>query len=194
MCISAYLLAGRVLRLPDATAFALKSLDRVLSTAWTPDGLAHVVAYEEATSAPTVAGVLDDYAALASAALDAWETTSELHYLTVARQIVDTMLQHFCDLDEGGTTCHGFFDTDRNAEAIGALRAKRKPIQDSPTPSHALTGDERYRTLAMTTLETFAGIVEHFGLYAASYGLALRRALEPTVKSASPASTPPPAN
>jgi uncharacterized protein YyaL (SSP411 family) len=206
MCISAYLLAGRVLRLPDATAFALKSLDRVLSTAWTPDGLAHVVAYKEATSAPTVAGVLDDYAALANAALDAWETTSELHYLTVARQLADTMLQHFCDLDEGGTTCHGFFDTDRNAEAIGALRAKRKPIQDSPTPSgnavaatlllrvYAVTGDERYRTLAMTTLETFAGIVEHFGLYAASYGLALRRALEPTVKSASPASTPPPAN
>jgi uncharacterized protein len=28
---------------------------------------------------------------------------------------------------------------------------------------------------ALETLETFAGVVEHFGLYAASYGLALQR-------------------
>jgi uncharacterized protein YyaL (SSP411 family) len=32
------------------------------------------------------------------------------------------------------------------------------------------------------TLETFAGVVEHFGLYAASYGLALRRLIEPPVQ------------
>jgi len=40
---------------------------------------------------------------------------------------------------------------------------------------HALTDEEVYRRRAMETLETFAGVVEHFGLYAASYGLALQR-------------------
>jgi hypothetical protein len=33
--------------------------------------------------------------------------------------------------------------------------------------------------LAVDTLEAFAGIVEHFGLYAGSYGLALERLLRP---------------
>ena len=56
MCISAYLEAGRVLDVPDARTFALKSLDRVLNTAWDKDGdsrLAHVVAYGERESAPS---------------------------------------------------------------------------------------------------------------------------------------------
>jgi hypothetical protein len=39
-----------------------------------------------------------------------------------------------------------------------------------------------YATRAQETMETFAGIVEHFGLYAASYGLALRRMIEPPVQ------------
>ena len=46
----------------------------------------------------------------------------------------------------------------------------------------ALTDDPNYETRAQETLETFAGIVEHFGLYAASYGLALRRAVEAPVQ------------
>jgi hypothetical protein len=88
----------------------------------------------------------------------------------------------------------GFFDTERDPTAIGALSAQRKPLQDSPTPAgnaiaatlllrlHDLTGRNLYRARAVDTLETFAGVVEHFGLYAASYGLALRRLIEPPVQ------------
>jgi uncharacterized protein YyaL (SSP411 family) len=44
-----------------------------------------------------------------------------------------------------------------------------------------LSAKKEYREIAEDTLETFAGIVEHFGLYAGSYGLALERLLlEPT--------------
>ena len=35
---------------------------------------------------------------------------------------------------------------------------------------------------AQETLETFAGVVEHFGLYAASYGLALQRVVQRPVQ------------
>ena len=35
---------------------------------------------------------------------------------------------------------------------------------------------------AQETLETFAGVVEHFGLYAASYGLALQRMVQRAVQ------------
>jgi uncharacterized protein YyaL (SSP411 family) len=194
MCIAAYLQAGRALNLAAPVAFALKSLDRVLEAAWDPGiGLAHVVAYGEGVPArQRVPGVLEDYGFLANAALDAWETIGELRYFTVARELGDAMLARFCDSEAGDAMSRGFFDTEKDAvdSAIGALTTQRKPLQDSPTPSgnalaatlllrlYALTGDDLYRTRAQDTLETFAGIVEHFGLYAASYGLALRRAVD----------------
>jgi uncharacterized protein YyaL (SSP411 family) len=40
-----------------------------------------------------------------------------------------------------------------------------------------LSGRKEYHDIAEDTLEFFAGIVEHFGLYAGSYGLALERLL-----------------
>jgi uncharacterized protein YyaL (SSP411 family) len=190
MCIAAYLAAGRVLGLKTQVEFALKSLDRVLAAAWDAEaGLAHVVAYGEGVSAARIAGVLEDYTFVANASLDAWEASGELRYFTVAKKIADAMLARFYD----STGC-GFFDTELDPAAIGALSARRKPLQDSPTPAgnavaamvllrlSALTGDPNYETRAQETLETFAGVVEHLGLYAASYGLALRRAVEAPVQ------------
>ncbi|MGA8938344.1 MAG: thioredoxin domain-containing protein [Acidobacteriaceae bacterium] len=185
MCVSAYLAAGRALGLKAPVEFALKSLDRVLAAVWDKAaGLAHVVAYGEGVAGVRVAGVLEDYAFVANACLDAWEATGEMKYFSAAKEIGDAMLERFCDVTGGG-----FFDTELTADAIGALSARRKPLQDSPTPAgnataatvllrlHALTGEAVYETRAQETLETFAGVVEHFGLYASSYGLALRRAV-----------------
>ena len=190
MCISAYLQAGRALGLVGPVEFGLKSLDRVLEEVWEPElGLAHVVAYGEGIGAARIAGVLEDYGFVANAALDAWEATGEIKYYVAAKGIGDAMLARFYDATGGG-----FFDAELDAAAIGALSARRKPLQDSPTPSgnavtatvllrlYALTGDALYETRAQETLETFAGVVEHFGLYAASYGLALRRAVEASVQ------------
>jgi hypothetical protein len=185
MCISAYLAAGRALGLSEPVEFALKSLDRVVGSVWHADsGMAHVVAYGEGVAAARIPGVLEDYAFMAAAAMDAWEATGEFAYYSLAKGIADAMLARFYDAVGGG-----FFDTEKDANAIGALSARRKPLQDSPTPAGnavaaavllrlaALTGEEVYETRAQETLETFAGVVEHFGLYAASYALALRRAV-----------------
>jgi len=193
MCISAYVQAGRLLAMPEAVAFAVKSLDRVLNEAWGPHGLAHVVAYGEGVASRAgVAGVLEDYAFVANAALDMWEATGEMIYFNAAREIADTMLARFCDAEQGDAMSRGFFDTEKDKGGIGALSAQRKPLQDAPTPAGnsvaamallrlaALTGEDFYETRAKDTLETFAGIVEHFGLYAASYGLALGRAVSGT--------------
>ena len=46
----------------------------------------------------------------------------------------------------------------------------------------ALNGREDYAVKALETMETFAGVVEHFGLYAASYGLALQRMVQRSVQ------------
>jgi uncharacterized protein YyaL (SSP411 family) len=47
---------------------------------------------------------------------------------------------------------------------------------------HALNGSAEYAAKARETLAAFAGVVEHFGLYAATYTLALQRLLTPAVQ------------
>ncbi len=193
LCIAAYLAAGRALALPEATAFGLKSLDRVLTAAWQPAvGLSRVVSYRETgAAARPVPAVLDDYAFLGMATLDAWEATGELRYFNVAKQLADTLLARFYDTAEGG-----FFDTAQGDETprLGALAARRKPLQDAPTPAgnpvaaslllrlHALTNEIIYRQHAEETLATFAGVAEHLGLNGASYAQALRRLIAPPLQ------------
>ena len=193
MCISAYIAASRVLSDAAAGAFALKSLDRVLSAAWSiTEGLSRVVAYGETSAATArIAGSLEDYAFLGNACLDAWEGTGELRFYITGKAIADTMIARFYD-DDGS----GFFDTEKQVTPqLGALSARRKPLQDAPVPAgnpvaamlllrlEALSdGSEMYGLKAQATLELFAGIVEHFGLYAASYGLALVRGVYPPVQ------------
>jgi hypothetical protein len=125
--------------------------------------------------------VLDDYAYTVLACLDAYEATSELRYLGHAQEIAARMISGLYD-ETGG----GFFDLDSAtpAESAGALIARRKPFQDSPTPAgnsaaalallrlHALNGDPRLHSLAEATLKVFAGVADQFGIYAGTYGLA----------------------
>jgi hypothetical protein len=194
MCISAYLEAARALGIDTAQAFALKSLDRVLREAWDQSmGLAHVVAYgETGGKAERVAGVLDDYVFLGHAALDAWQATGEMRYYDAAARLMESALDRF--YDEAGDA---FFDTERPAvgeKRLGALATRRKPLQDSPTPAGnpmaaallvrlgELNGRLDYTEKAQETLETFAGVVEHFGLYAATYALALQRLVREPVQ------------
>ena len=191
MCISAYLEAGRVLQERQATSFALRSLDRAMESAWSNGRLSHVIAYGDPNApAATVPGVLEDYVFFGNALLDAWQSTGSMRYFRAAEEVASALLTRFADNEKGG-----FFDTeDAGAKAIGALSTRRKPLQDAPTPAgnpaaaafllrlYALTGDKRYRDSAQRTLECFAGIVEHFGLYAATFGLALGRLVRPAVQ------------
>jgi uncharacterized protein len=181
LAISAYLEAARVLNLANARSFALRSLDRILSTAWTTRGLTHVVAYSDPEAEHReVDGLLDDYADLLVACLDAYSVTADLTYFNFARKIADSMLERFFDPVGGG-----FFDTPAaTAATLGVLDARRKPFQDSPTPAgnsiaiigllrlHALTNDTRYRDAAEKTIELFAGVAAQYGIFAGTYGLA----------------------
>jgi uncharacterized protein YyaL (SSP411 family) len=194
LAISAYLDAARVLDQEAPRTFALRTLDRVLREGWDARaGLAHVIAYPEPdASARRIPGVLDDYAMLAHACVDAWEATGELRYYEAALQLADAMVERFHDPEHGG-----FFDTEKDgADKIGALAARRKPMQDSPTPAGnptaaaallrltALSGRDDFRAKAEDTLAAFSGVIEHYGLYAGSYGLALERLLLPPIQVA----------
>jgi uncharacterized protein YyaL (SSP411 family) len=181
LCISAVLQASRILGEHEELQFALRSLNRLLAEAWQPDrGLLHVIAYAEGGKSQRPAGVLDDYAFTVLACLDAYESTSDMRYFASAQQIAARMISGF-----GDETSGGFFDLDSAMpDGVGALTARRKPFQDSPTPAgdstaalallrlHAFTGEQRLHDLAEDTLEVFAGVAEQFGIYAGTYGLA----------------------
>jgi hypothetical protein len=183
LCVSAYLDTARVLGLDEARHFALRSLDRILAEAWkAASELKHVVAYSDpAATHRDVAGLLDDYAFTVLACLDGYEATADLTYFNFARRIADTMIERFYDEANGG-----FFDVEKSETTaeIGALAARRKPFQDSPTPAgnsaaaiallrlHAYTNDESYRERARQTLEVFAGMAEQYGIFAGTYGIA----------------------
>jgi len=191
MAVTAYLEADRVLRLKGTQEFALRTLNRLLDEAW--DGgetLYHVIAYgegEQPVGAMRIPGTLDDYAFTIHAAVDAWQATGHINFYRVAVKLADAMIARFYDRTTGA-----FYDSATAAEGdapLGVLGARRKPLQDSPTPAgnptavsallrlEALSGRADYREIAETTLASFSGMVEHFGLYAGSYGLALERLL-----------------
>ena len=189
MAVTAYLETARVLRMDSAREFALRTLNRLLEEAW--DGaetLQHVMAYPDGVApADKAPGTLDDYAFTVHACVDAWFASGDMNFFRVAGKLAEAMIARFYDRTAGA-----FFDAaapESGTAPLGALAARRKPLQDAPTPAgnptaasallrlETLSGRKEYREIAEDTLASFAGIVEHFGLYAGSYGLALERLL-----------------
>jgi hypothetical protein len=177
-----------------AREFALKSLSRLLAEAW--DGgelLHHVIAYPEGgAAAERVPGTLDDYAFTVHACIEGWLAGGEMSFYAAAVKLGDAMISRFYDGTAGAFNDSA--EPENGAAALGALGARRKPLQDSPTPAgnptaasallrlEALSGCAEYREIAEDVLGTFGGIVEHFGLSAGSYGLALERLLADSIQ------------
>lgn len=169
-------------RLEAGRQFALRALERMLGAREAERGLRHEPWGCEGDG---VYG-LEDQVFPALAALDAFALTGEGRYFLAARELAECVLRRYAD------PAGGFTDLPREARARqGALAAPRKPLQDSPAPSGnaaaielldrlgELTGEGRYREKAEETLRYFAGTAAGLGIFAAAYGLALRRHLTP---------------
>jgi uncharacterized protein len=154
--------------------FAIKTMDRMLCESWSEQhGFQHRI------GGPPLRGSLDDQVFGVLALLDAYEAGLTQKYFRAAKHTLDLTIQKYGDAENGG-----FFDRASDAAPMGGLDIRRKPFQDSPTPSansvaaialirmHAFTGDNRYQALARKTLEAFAKIAPQYGLFAATYGLA----------------------
>ena len=177
MFVSAYLDAARVLGGEigrGSKEFALKTLERMLHEAWSEEnGFAHRL------GGPALRGSLDDQVFGVMALLDGYEATLNAKHFQAAKRTMDVAIEKYGH-DEGG----GFFDRASDAPPMGGLEVRRKPFQDSPTPSansvavmaltrlHAYTNDRKYFDWAQQTLEAFAGVAPQYGLFAATYGLA----------------------
>jgi uncharacterized protein YyaL (SSP411 family) len=175
MFVSAYLEAARVLGREDCRAFALKTLDRMLTEAWEESkGFLHRV------GGPRLEGSLDDQIFGIAALLDAYEATLDRRYFDLSERAMRLAVERYGDPDGGG-----FFDRAKDAAPMGGMEIRRKPLQDSPTPGansvaaivldrlYGFTGEKLYREWAEKTLEAFVGLVPQYGLFAATYGLAV---------------------
>jgi uncharacterized protein YyaL (SSP411 family) len=158
----------------NSGTFALKTMDRMLHEAWNEEhGFAHRI------GGLALRGSLDDQVFGVLALLDAYEATLDAKYFRAAQRTMDLAIEKYGDAENGG-----FFDRASDAPAMGGLEVRRKPFQDSPTPSansvaamaltrmHVYTDDPKYHDWAKRTLEAFAGIAPQYGLFAATYGLA----------------------
>jgi uncharacterized protein len=177
MFVSAYLAVARALTGELASgcrSFALKTMDRLITEAWSETtGFAHRI------GGPALRGSLEDQVFGVLALLDAYEATLDPKYFLAALCTMDLTIEKYGDAEGGG-----FFDRASDAPRMGGLEVRRKPFQDSPTPGanpiaimalarlHAYTGDRKHHDWAKKTLEAFAGIAPQYGLFAATYGLA----------------------
>ena len=177
MFVSTYFNAARVLEgelAANCRAFALKTTDRMLREAWSDEnGFAHRI------GGPALRGSLDDQAFGVLSLLVAYVATLDAKYFLAAQRTMDLTIEKYGDSENGG-----FFDRASDAPPMGGLEVRRKPFQDSPTPSansvaamaltrmRAYTDDQKYYDCARKTLEAFAGIAPQYGLFAATYGLA----------------------
>lgn len=166
MLISAYLKAFRALKDDSIKEFALKSLDRIMSTRIIKNELFH---------SDGVKAMLDDYIYLIEASASAYEVTGDSLHLDKSDELMGICIEKFWDKNEGG-----FFDTD---EAVIDLRLKG--IEDIPHPSanslgimlllklYHMTNNNAYLQYAETALKAFSIKANDMGIHSAYYYAAL---------------------
>ena len=147
MAVTAYLESARVLRMDSARDFALLTLRRLLAEAWSgEDHLYHVIGYpgrkaNESQSSERIPGTLDDYAFTVHACVDGWLASGRMEFCHAAIKLADAMIARFYDRTGGA-----FYDiaaASAGTMPLGALTARRKPLQDSPTPAGNPTAARR---------------------------------------------------
>lgn len=176
MAISAFFEVFKGLRVAEARTLALRALDRILTEAYRPgQGVFHMLTPD----GPAHSGLLEDQVQIAQACLDAFEVTGVNRYLAAARDLAEVMLRDYED------SAGGFVDIARGIPTDLPLADPTKPVQDAPTPAPnavavlalarlaRLLDAAHYREAAERTLRAFAGGLQHFGLFASTFFLAL---------------------
>jgi uncharacterized protein YyaL (SSP411 family) len=152
LMLAAFAEPARVLKREDYRAIAERNADFILRElkgaggrlrrSWKAGDVRHM-------------GYLEDYANLIEGVLVLYETTSNARWFVAARDLADTVLEHFSD------PAGGFFDTSDDAEV---LVTRPKDLQDHAVPSGnamaatvllklgAFTGEGRYGDAAERAL------------------------------------------
>jgi uncharacterized protein YyaL (SSP411 family) len=168
---AAALKAGRALKEPPLSEFAIRSLERVAVLCYRPGGgVAH---YHD--GAAQVRGLLDDQIGMAAAQLDAFEATGNIVYEMLAEELALHAITAMWDGDGGG-----FFDRAGEPDDVGLLRQRRTPFAGNCAAARLLqrlapvAKKPRFAELAEQTLAAIAPRAAVAGPLAADYVLAVR--------------------
>ena len=157
LAIAALAETGALLDRPDLVAAAERAANLLLSVHRDDGGRLRRVSRDGVAGA--AAGVLEDYADVAEGLLALYAVTGDASRLRVVGRLLDTVLDHFADVDPDGAV--GFYDTpdDRTDASLAAVRRPQDPT-DNAYPSGwsaacgallsyaALTGSDRHRVAA----------------------------------------------
>ena len=158
LAVAALARAAAVFGRPDWLDAARRAFDTVATRMAAPDGrLMHALRRGQVSAA----GLLEDHAAMARAALALFEATGEEDpYLRLAVQWAEAVERHFAAPDGGHFT---------SADDAGDVPVRGRTAGDNATPSgngtvaevqarlFHLTGDDRWRRAAEATVGAFAG-------------------------------------
>jgi uncharacterized protein YyaL (SSP411 family) len=154
MMLAAFAEAARVLNRADYLAVATKNAEFILSTMLKNGRLFRT--WKAEPGIPKLMGYLEDYAFYADGLLALYQTTFNPRWFQQARRLMDVVLDHFQDTQDGG-----FFDT---ADDHEQLVTRPKNMQDNAVPCGnsaavrvllmlaAYTGNARYEQPALETL------------------------------------------
>ncbi|NLG54264.1 MAG: thioredoxin domain-containing protein [Rhodococcus sp.] len=137
LAITALAEAGAALGQPEWVEAAVHTADMLLRTHLV-DGRLRRASLGGTVGEP--AGILEDYAALATGLAALHQATGDAGWIAKGAQLVDTALTHFADASEPGS----WFDTADDAETL--VTRPRDPV-DGATPSGASTITEALLTL-----------------------------------------------
>ncbi len=176
MMCSAYVLASAVLGDPSYQDFALKTVNLLLETSFSPKkGTAHYIIGGKSH----LSGLLTDQAYMMKCLIDSYQTTADRKFLTKAGSLAEFMLNNLWS-DTGG-----FYDKPKESRALGALKLLDKPLNENSIATsaflklHHYTDNQRYLKAAKKTLEYFSSDIQRYGIMGAVYGLAVELYLHP---------------
>jgi hypothetical protein len=173
--------AGRILNRADYTTLAIRNAEFVQSTMKKNGRLFRT--WKAQPGQAKLMGYLEDYAFYADGLLALYQTTFEPRWFQEARALMDVVLEHFQDNQNGG-----FFDT---ADDHEQLVTRPKNLQDNATPCGnsmagrtllllaAYTGHDKYADPAYQALAALQGPMSQYpGAFAHWLG-ALELAIAP---------------
>ena len=128
--------------------------------------------------------LLTDWVSLLNALMDAhnWDPDRG-DYLQSAERVAQQMIERFGDSSSGG-----FFDTERDAGAVGYLKLREKPLPENVLAVegllklHQATRKDEYRQLAQRALSAYVEANRTYGEFAAVYALAVDQFLNAPVE------------
>ena len=167
---------------PELASIGLDVLERIDQLAQSGN-FSHVYPDDVMPDDNAAPAFLSDWTGLLAGLMQAHAATAAPRYLARAVAVAAEMVARFFD-ETGG----GFFDIEADADAVGHLQVREKPMPEnmlavqSLLRLHHATRNDDYRQICEAALSAFAAVFREQGEFAADFGLAVSLFTNPPVE------------